>query len=397
VSGSHPQPPGHPPADVAPLAARPRVLVVDDEPIVTKAHARILASAAEVVAVAHDADEALAQLQGGEFDVIVSDIAMPGMSGTDLLRAVRERDLDLPVIFATGAPSIESAEVAVEHGAFRYLQKPVDPDRLRRAVTDAARIRHLARSKSSPLLDRARDELEAAVRNAIATLRMVYQPIVDARLKVATGFESLMRSGEPSLPSPPAVLEAAQKLGALHMVGRRVRALVGEQMSISSSPSTSIFVNLHSADLADPDLFDRDAPLTRHARRVVLEITERASLEGIADLDDRLEKLRGLGFRLAVDDLGAGYAGLSYFAKVRPEIVKIDMSLVRNVDRDPVRQRVVLSLASLATDLGMDVVAEGVETVAEREILIRLGCTYLQGYALAKPGPPFPAVTWAPA
>lgn len=377
----------------APSGARgPRVLVVDDDAILLTAIGRILREDASSVSLAHDARQALERLQSEEYDVIVSDIEMPGMNGLELLRAVRARDLNLPVIFVTGAPSVESASRAVEYGAFRYLVKPVDRDDLRAAVAEAHRLRDLARHQRAGGSG-SRAALERSFHLAMATLQVAYQPIVLAETRTAIGYEALMRPREPDLSSPPALLEAAEKLGSLHMLGRRIRALVSAQMEATPGSAT-FFVNLHPADLADPELYRREAPLSRCAGRVVLELTERASLEGIADLDGRLRDLRQLGFRIAVDDLGAGYAGLSYFARVAPEIVKIDMSLVRNVDKDAVRQRVVSSLVSLAASLRMLVVGEGIETVEERDTMVRLGCTHLQGYNLGKPGPAFPDAHW---
>jgi EAL domain-containing protein (putative c-di-GMP-specific phosphodiesterase class I) len=252
----------------------------------------------------------------------------------------------------------------------------------------------LARTKGGAVTSAARSALEVSFRRAMSMLKVVYQPIIDVKTKEPAGYEALMRPGDPSLPNPPAMLDAAEKLGRLHLLGRRVRNLVAGEIERACT-HRSIFVNLHPADLADDDLFDPASPLTRRARQVVLELTERASLEGIADVEARLERLRALGYRIAVDDLGAGYAGLSYFARVRPDLVKIDMSLVRSVDSDPVRQRVVSSLVSLATGLGMKVVGEGVETTGERDAMVRLGCHYVQGYALARPGPAFPEPLWA--
>jgi len=126
---------------------------------------------------------------------------------------------------------------------------------------------------------------------------------------------------------------------------------------------------------------------------VVLEVTERASLEGV-DVRSQLATLRRLGFRVALDDLGAGYAGLSSFAQLLPEVVKFDMSLVSGIDRDPTKQRLVHTMKGLCDELGIQVVAEGVETAAERDVLVGLGCDLLQGYSFAKPGAPFPIVNW---
>jgi EAL domain-containing protein (putative c-di-GMP-specific phosphodiesterase class I) len=370
--------------------AGPRVLVVDDEPAIASGHARSLRDVASSVTSFTSGREALQALETRAFDVVVSDIHMPDLEGTELLRAVRARDLDLPVIFVTGAPTLATAQLAVELGAFRYLPKPASREALCRAVVEAVQTRALARTRSG---ERERAELEGALRGAITGLHMAYQPIVICATRTTFAFEALMRSREPALPTPPAVLDAAEKLGAIHAVGRQVRRLVAADLDAAAS-GPQFFVNLHSADLADTDLYDPHAPLSRHARRVVLELTERSSLEAISDLDGKREQLRQLGYRVAVDDLGAGYAGLSYFARIRPELVKIDMSLVRGIDGDGVKQKIFASLVRLATGLGMEVVAEGVETIAERDAVVRLGATYVQGYGLAKPGPPFPTADW---
>ena len=119
-----------------------------------------------------------------------------------------------------------------------------------------------------------------------------------------------------------------------------------------------------------------------------------ATVSEIPDLQARVSKLRELGYRIAVDDLGAGYAGLSSFALLEPDMVKLDMSLVRNIHQSAVRQRMVASMVGLCRDLGNRVVTEGVETVAERDVLAALGCSLMQGYFFAKPAAPFPTVDW---
>jgi EAL domain-containing protein (putative c-di-GMP-specific phosphodiesterase class I) len=156
----------------------------------------------------------------------------------------------------------------------------------------------------------------------------------------------------------------------------------------------ALFVNLHARDLVDDSLFHPDSPLSKVAHRVVLEITERASLEEVKDVRARVADLRSLGYRIAIDDLGAGYAGLTSFATLEPEIVKLDMSLVRNVHKEATKQKLIRSMTALCKDMGMIVVAEGVETVEERDALVSLDCDLLQGYLFAKPGRAFPEFAW---
>jgi EAL domain-containing protein (putative c-di-GMP-specific phosphodiesterase class I) len=189
------------------------------------------------------------------------------------------------------------------------------------------------------------------------------------------------------------VLDAAERLDAVFRVGRLIRGCAARLFE--QAPAESIlFLNLHPRDLTDPELLDEEAPLTQMADRVVLEITERASLAGIHDVKDHVAVLRARGYRLAVDDLGAGYAGLTSFALLEPDVVKIDASLARNVDTNRMKQKVVASMTSLCEEMEMAIVVEGVEKPAERDALVELGCDLFQGYLFARPGPAFPAARW---
>jgi len=127
------------------------------------------------------------------------------------------------------------------------------------------------------------------------------------------------------------------------------------------------------------------------ADRAGLEVTERESLMTTPALIARLEQLRGLGFRLAVDDIGAGYSGLTSFTDLTPEIVKLDMALVRSIHVSTVKQRTVGALCRLCHEMGTLVVGEGVETAAERDCLLAIGCDLLQGYLIGRPSNELPA------
>lgn len=223
---------------------------------------------------------------------------------------------------------------------------------------------------------------------------MVFQPIVSWPTRKTFGYEALMRSGEPLLPHPGAMLDAAERLDRVNDLGRHVRGAVAAAAE-TLPQGVILFVNLHTRDLNDDELFAKDAPLTRFASRVVLEITERASLHDIRDVQARVERLRRIGFRVAIDDLGAGYAGLTSFALLQPEVVKLDMSIVRDVHLSPTKRTLVRTMTSMCKDLGMLVVAEGIETIEERDVLADAGCELLQGYLFARPAPPFVEPTWA--
>lgn len=372
------------------------VLLVDDEPTITRGYARTLADVGFEVEIANSGQQAHERVRNRAFDVIVSDIAMPGMSGLELLRGVREFDLDVPVVMMTGGPAVESAVQAMEYGAHRYLIKPVDPAQLEEVVARAVRLSLVARVRREAmeqyragghqLGDRA--ALEARFANALERVWIAYQPIVSWSDRSLFAYEALVRSDEPTLRNPGDLFDAAERLNRVHDLGRIIRARVAE--SIPLLKSGHVFVNVHTADLEDPSLFSSDSPLSAFAERVVLEITERAALDKINDLMARVARLRGMGFRIAVDDLGAGYAGLTSFAQLEPDVVKVDMSLVRGVDSSPTKQKLLGSIIGLCRDLKIEIIAEGIETELERDALIRLGGNLCQGYLFAKPGKPFP-------
>lgn len=375
---------------------------MDDDADVLKVYGKFLDRLGCTVETAVDGSDAIEKLREASFDLIVSDISMPRLKGTEFLRAIRERDLDVPVILMTGSPELGSAVAAVEYGAFLYLTKPVSPDVLANAVRRAIQMHKLARLKREALEligaegrqlgDRA--SLDARFTNALDQLWMAYQPIVRWSDRTVFAFEALLRSDEPSLRAPPALLDAAERLGRLHDLGRRIRESVA-RTAPTAPPDALLFVNLHAADLNDPELTSARAPLSTIAPRVVLEVTERSSLHGVRDLPSKVGALRDLGFRIAVDDLGAGYAGLSSFSQLEPEFVKLDMSLVRGMDASPRKRSVVRAMARLCTkELAIHVICEGVETTAERDALAEEDCDLLQGYLFAKPDRDFPSPRW---
>jgi EAL domain-containing protein (putative c-di-GMP-specific phosphodiesterase class I) len=383
------------------VACKGNVLLVEDEPAILRAYGQVLRRAGFEIEGVADVPAALEALRLRSFDAVLSDIALPSDDGIAVLRFAHERDPDLPVVLMTGSGDLQSALKAVEHGALRYLLKPVEPNALVDTVNEAVRLRKIAQVKRRAYalygaVAQKTDHLEQLTlrfQNALNTLHMAYQPIVSWSARSCFAHEALVRNSDEQLRRPDLLIAAAEELGRLFELGRKIRGSVAETIRTATAPIL-IFMNLHPRDLLDEQLYDADAPLSRVAKQVVLEITERASLVGIADLQSRLAALRELGFRLALDDLGAGYAGLTSFAQMRPDVVKLDMSLTRGVDKDPTKRKLVQAMCDLCREFGMLVVIEGVETDGEKLALVELGCDLLQGYLFARPAAPFPPVVW---
>lgn len=373
-----------------------RILVVDDDPVVRVMLEGILAEGGFVVTAVSGAQEALELLGAGHgFSAVVTDLAMPGKTGLELLHDLRgSKQYELPVVILTGSPTLESAIAAVGDARVRYITK-ADADAsllsaLRELVEDTSEVRRPAsesRQKVAPVAD---DDFDAV----LGQLWMAFQPIVSWRDRSVFGYEALVRSRHPVVSNPGLLFEAAERLERLPDLGRKIRSLIAESVS-EAPPDVRLFVNLHSADLNDQHLYMPGQGLSLYANRIVFEVTERASLQCVHNLQERLRTLRAAGFSIAVDDLGAGYAGLASFGQLEPEVVKLDMSLVRNIENQPRLQRVVRSmLTACAGESEILVVCEGVETPAERDTLVSLGADLLQGYLFARPAAGFSAPTF---
>jgi EAL domain-containing protein (putative c-di-GMP-specific phosphodiesterase class I) len=367
-----------------------RILVVDIDAQQTVA--RQLESGGFSVVSTDDGVIATQLLASGWFDAIVADLGARALNGIELLRFARTEDPDLPVLLMTEAPDIESASAAVDAGAFQYLLKPVLADRLIDAAMKAMQTRATALAKRDILESLLADqETGAGVHSeeqmrfeaTINRLWLAYQPIVRPTGGIYA-YEALVRSDEPTARTAGDILGLAENLGTLRELGRAVRRLAGEA-AVKAAGSHHVFVNLHADDLLDDLLTAGAEPLSQVAPAVVLEITERAALVDVEEAKVKMAELRNMGFRVALDDLGAGYAGLTAFAQLRPDVVKLDMTLVRDVDKDPVRKKLVGLVTEVSRDIGAIVVGEGVETKAERDVLVELGCHLLQGFFFGKP------------
>ncbi len=375
-----------------------RVLVVDDDAAIRRVCARVLASEGWAVTVAEHGRAAIDEVAkaGVQFDCVLSDVNMPELDGYGLVTELRHQDEDLPVLLMTGDPSLDGAVKALDRGAISYITKPFQHEALAAAVARAARRHGVARmrrrqeSVARALYEPDKKDLDARFGLALSRAWMAFQPICDVGARRVFAYEALLRTEEETLRRTDIFIATAERLGRVHELGRVVRTSVA-RAAVEAPSDALLFVNVHGLELDDEDLFAPGSPLGKIAHRVVLEITERTGLDEAAG-PTRVAMLRKLGYRIAVDDLGAGYAALGALASLEPEVVKLDMSLVRDLDKQPKKRRVVAAIATLCRELGGMVVAEGVETEAERSVLVDSGIDLIQGYLLAKPARGFTPV-----
>ena len=213
--------------------------------------------------------------------------------------------------------------------------------------------------------------------------RLEYQPIIDLARGVVTGYEALARFDVEPYEPPDRWFDAASRHG--HSAALEARVVDQAIDQLADLPiNTFLTVNLdpdQAGDRAVRDAFEA----TERLDRLFVEVTERKAIEADGDLPSQLSALRERGAMIALDDVGAGYAGLQAILRLRPHLVKLDRSLITHIDVDAARRAVVSRIGRLADDLDAWVLAEGVERLQELETLLSLGVPLGQGWLLGRP------------
>jgi diguanylate cyclase (GGDEF)-like protein/PAS domain S-box-containing protein len=245
---------------------------------------------------------------------------------------------------------------------------------------EAERVTWFARAEEQ------RAEIEHVLEDPAARIAQVFQPIVDLRTGLVSGYEALSRF-EGSRRPPNAWFAQAHRCG----LGIELEMAAAQaQLSAPARPAgTRLSINLSPTSLLSAEAEERLAGDLSH---LILEVTEDELVAEGTALEDRLAEMRRRGARLAVDDIGAGYAGLKQVMRLRPDVLKLDRSLVAGVADDPAKGAMVDALVRYARRIGSEVCAEGVESLEDLQTLADLDVTYGQGFVLAHPGPAWATV-----
>jgi len=285
---------------------------------------------------------------------------------------------------ATGTPGKPGADL---------LSRADDAMRRGKAAGGGVRVAVDDRGEKAATQLRLRGALAGALERE--EISVAYQPIVDLVSGTPVGFEALARWTSPELgPVPPSdFIPVAERTGDIVKIGewvlRSACAQAAEWRCDGADPS--IWVNLAPLQLELANLWQVvGTVLAEHglpASALVLEITEGVLLDAGAIQCRNLDQLRELGVRIALDDFGAGYSALGYLKRLPIDELKIDRSFVEGLETDPHDMALVEAILALAQGLGLETVAEGIETPEQRQLLTRLGCPLGQGYLYAQPRP----------
>ena len=340
-------------------------------------------------------DSDLAARTGGdEFVIVCSDLA--NVDDAEVI-AGRVADLLREPFTIQGRSVFVSASVGI---AIADCDDTSADEMLRNADAAAYRAKDRGRNRYEVFDDALRAataaalEIETDLHRALEhhQLFLRYQPVVELATGTLVGAEGLVRWQHPErgLLPPDDFLPAAEVSGLIVAMGREVLELaVGAMTDVDEATLPSIAINLSPRELAQPDLVDRvRSTLTDHQvapHRLCIEITEHAVLDEVDTTIATLNGLRDIGVRLAIDDFGTGYSSLSYLRRLPVDIVKIDRSFTGELGVDGANVTIVAGIIGLARGLGLEVIAEGIETPRQLEVLRELGCTYGQGYLFAAP------------
>jgi len=241
-------------------------------------------------------------------------------------------------------------------------------------------------------------QMETALRMAVERNELVvyYQSIVDLETFKISGFEALVRWNHPErgFISPAHFIPLAEETGLIVDIGEWVlrdacRQMERWQKIFPSDPPLFVSVNLSSKQFIQSDLIQRVTKIIEETKinpeGLKLEITESAVMDNVETATEMLKKLRALGIKLSIDDFGTGYSSLSYLHRFPIDTLKVDRSFVVNMSEDGENVEIVRTIVSLAQNLGMNVIAEGVETKEQLAALRKLGCENGQGYFFSKP------------
>lgn len=341
-------------------------------------------------------DDTVARLAGDEFVVVcegLEDRAQGDVIAGHLARVINEPfDLSVGHVsvsasigIAFAGPSDMSAEQLIDHADAAMYQA-------KHSGGAGYTVLDLRERRRNSQLAEMEFELRGAAQRD--ELRAVYQPILETVTARVVGVEALLRWRHPRLGevSPALFVPVAERSGAISQLGDWVLARASADVhSLTSVAPLSVSVNVSGRQIMDgPALIrsvERILESGQHPERLTLELTEQMLVDDSEAVKVTLADLKALGVSLALDDFGVGYSSLNYLSRMPIDVVKIDQSFVAQLGSGSSHQAIVHSVVTLAHVLGMSVVAEGVETAEQHELVTALGCDYSQGYFHSQPLP----------
>ncbi len=379
-----------------------RVLVAEDDPAVRAALVGLIQAepSLELVGETSSAAAAIDLAAQEQPDVAVIDVRMPG-GGPAAARGIKRKSPDTRMLAFSAADDRATVLEMLEAGVVGYLVKGSSIESIVDSVEQAAGGQgSLSVEVTGDVIEELVGQLsvrrraegrrrtrESRVRRAMESegaLGIVFQPICDLNTGRPVGVEALARFHVAPERGPERWFAEASEVGLRREL--ELMALRNAFSHLSELPKRLFLaVNISPATVRAPSF--RRAMGDVDAKRIVLEVTEHTPVEDYDALNDALRRVRELGARLAIDDAGAGFASLRHILRLAPDFVKLDRTLIDDIEHDRSHQALAAGLISFATKIDATIVAEGIERDGQLRALRELGVSCGQGFLLARPGP----------
>lgn len=383
----------------------PNILVIDDDALIGQFLSRVSVGLGMHCVYAASAARFL-ELLTPSISLILLDLRMPGMDGVELLRILSERKCKTPIILMSGIDrrTLETAERLADELGLEVVGKLRKPFGLAQVESVLQEFRrpgippNCVQAASNVIED---EELKRAIVEDEFVLH--YQPQIELCSNEVVGFEALVRwqRTPEALLSPDCFIPRIETLGLIDRLGwlvqRRGIAELGP-LAQGCKGSPTLSVNVSAMSLMDLELPDKLELLAGERgiepERIIVEVTEGGFFEDLSKILDVLARLRMKRFQISIDDFGTGYAMMQQLRHIPATEIKIDQSFVRNMQVSNSDRIVVEKTVEIGHELGMKVVAEGVETMEQLNFLRKLRCDVVQGYYFSKPLAPWAMRNW---
>jgi EAL domain-containing protein (putative c-di-GMP-specific phosphodiesterase class I)/CheY-like chemotaxis protein len=367
--------------------AKRHILIVDDDPVFVNILSLNLQSHNYEISVAHSGEEALEKAKQKP-DLILLDVVLCAMSGYEVCQRLRQDNLthDIPIIMVTAKGTTQEKIEGLYIGADDYIIKPFDTEELLARIGAVLRRTETFEEKQENKTLAFR-ELKDIIQNRLVIPH--FQPIFYLKSKQILGVEVLSRLPAGSyFESPEVLFDTAFHLGILfdlEMTCHKEALLkLGDR-----TRKNLVFFNISPYLVQDQRFRDFSSIYDFYttSEKVVLELTERTAIKDFDTFLALLSFFKKKGFKISIDDVGSAYASLDTIVEIKPDYIKIDIRLIRDINIDGVRQNLLKAIVMFCKQSGIISIAEGIETQEELNILVDFGVDAGQGYFLGRPTP----------
>ena len=342
--------------------------------------------------------DTLSRFGGDEFVILLEGVYSPDEAievVNDVLDALRD-----PVVLSGGHELVATMSIGVALSEYGKSRDDLlhDADVAMYRAKDRGRGGQFAVFDADRMGGRSvgRLDLDTALHHVVERdeIEVLYQPLVSLADRRIVGAEALVRWNHPDhgMLLPAQFIQLAEDNGTILPIGRAVlerACLQARTWSESHGQRLQVGVNLSARQFQQDGLAEEIAQVIQATSvdpsQLCLEITETLAMDDVELTSAILTRLHTLGVQLAIDDFGTGHSSLGYLARFPIDVVKIDQSFIRDIDRDPVKSAIVSAVVALSQAIGSTTVVEGVETLAQVEELKNLGCDVAQGFYFARP------------